>query len=228
MSERKKHTEFGMINYLLSEASKSNKLSKMIIFDVGGNIGEYSKKIETNLIKEKNIKNCNIYEYGLGNIKEKMTFWQHDQHVKSSFKKVNENHFERRPVYEIKGIEVEIETLDNFAQKHKINHINFLKIDTQGFNSKVLEGAKELINNQAIDFIYTECILGDKYANPEKLYDFEKILHKNYDLYGIDTGTYYLEVVSRRFFPGLNLDLFYVSKRFLANIPVTKPPLKKL
>lgn len=249
MSERKKHTEFGMINYLLSEASKSNKLSKMIIFDVGGNIGEYSKKIETNLIKEKkeyefyifepnlklinqikekNIKNCNIYEYGLGNIKEKITFWQHDQHVKSSFKKVNENHFERRPVYEIKGIEVEIETLDNFAQKHKINHINFLKIDTQGFNSKVLEGAKELINNQAIDFIYTECILGDKYANPEKLYDFEKILHKNYDLYGIDTGTYYLEVVSRRFFPGLNLDLFYVSKRFLANIPVTKPPLKKL
>ena len=248
ISERKKHTEFGMINYLLNLASKSNKLSKLIIFDSGGNTWEYSKTIETNLIKEKkeyefyifepnlklinrikekNIKNCNIYEYGLGNIKEKKIFWQHDKHVKSSFVKINKNYFERRAEYGIKNIEAEIETLDNFAQKNRINHINFLKIDTQGFNSKVLEGAKELINNQAIDFIYTECTLGKKYENSETFYDFEKILHNNYDLYGIDTGTYYLEVVSRRFFPELNLDLFYVSKRFHAKIPDSKHPLKK-
>ena len=75
MSERKKHTEFGMINYLLSEASKSNKLSKLIIFDVGGNIGEYSKKIETNLIKEKKEDEFYIFEPNLkliNQIKEKI------------------------------------------------------------------------------------------------------------------------------------------------------------
>ncbi len=236
MKERNKHTTFGIINHLLNIITKSGKYSHLTIFDIGGNVGEFSKELETHLIKEKNeykffifepnpnlikeikqkkIKNSNIFNYGIGDKKEEKLFKIHDHHEKSSFLNIDKNYFKNEKKYNIYDFKCKIETLDSFSNENKIDHINFLKIDTQGYNAKVLEGAKNLIKNNAIDFIYTEITIGPKYELNETFFDFEKILNENYDLYGIDVGQYYLEVISRRSMDQLNLDLFYVNKKMI-------------
>ncbi|WP_371270960.1 FkbM family methyltransferase [Flavobacterium sp.] len=49
-----------------------------------------------------------------------------------------------------------VKTLDNYCLKNKIHKIDFLKIDTEGFEIHVLEGAATMIENQAIDRIQLE------------------------------------------------------------------------
>ncbi len=39
----------------------------------------------------------------------------------------------------------EITTIDNFVLKHKLPHVDFIKIDTEGYEAKILRGAKETI-----------------------------------------------------------------------------------
>ena len=233
MKERKKHSTFGIISHLLNIIIKSGKFSRLRIIDVGGNNGEFSKKVEKILIKErkdyeffifepnhhlikeieqKRIQNSKIFNYGVGDKKEEKNFNMHDSHEKSSFLNVDKSYFLNHKKYNISNFSSKIETLDDFSKENKIDHINFLKIDTQGYNAKVLQGAKNLIKNDAIDFIYTEIILGPKYEIRETFYDFEKILKENYDLYGLDVGKYYIEVLSRRSDNHLSLDLFYVNK----------------
>ena len=47
----------------------------------------------------------------------------------------------------VKKIKVKVITLYDFMNKHKIKHINFLHIDTQGHDLNVLKGLKKNINN---------------------------------------------------------------------------------
>lgn len=47
--------------------------------------------------------------------------------------------------------EVNITTLDAWALETGIEHIDFLKIDVEGYDLAVLEGAKSLLSSQAID-----------------------------------------------------------------------------
>ncbi len=40
-----------------------------------------------------------------------------------------------------------VKTLDNYCKEHDIKKIDFLKVDTEGYDSKVLMGAKEMLKN---------------------------------------------------------------------------------
>ena len=50
--------------------------------------------------------------------------------------------------------DIKISTLDNYCANNKINTIDLLKIDTQGYEDKVLEGAKNTIKNNKINNFY--------------------------------------------------------------------------
>jgi len=55
------------------------------------------------------------------------------------------------------GVEkVTADTLDRFADKHGLKKINFVKIDVEGFEKDVLEGAKKLLKAGAIDCLSFE------------------------------------------------------------------------
>lgn len=54
-------------------------------------------------------------------------------------------------------ITVNVDTIDNFCKRENINHINLLKIDTEGFEVQVLEGAKNMLREGKIDYILAEC-----------------------------------------------------------------------
>ena len=51
---------------------------------------------------------------------------------------------------------VPVATLDAFCAKHRIDHISFLKIDTEGQDLEVLRGAAALLANMQIDLIEIE------------------------------------------------------------------------
>jgi len=50
---------------------------------------------------------------------------------------------------------VEVNTLNNIKKKYNIKHVNFLKVDTEGYDPWVLEGASDLLEDT--DFIIYEC-----------------------------------------------------------------------
>ncbi|MGH9383996.1 MAG: FkbM family methyltransferase [Vicinamibacterales bacterium] len=48
------------------------------------------------------------------------------------------------------------DTLDQFCADHQVSHIDVLKIDTEGHELQVLQGAKRMLAEARIGFIYTE------------------------------------------------------------------------
>jgi FkbM family methyltransferase len=58
---------------------------------------------------------------------------------------------------------VECQTIDDYCRQLRIRRINFLKIDVEGFELSVLQGAQEMLKRQHIDYICFEIS-----ANPLK------------------------------------------------------------
>lgn len=90
-------------------------------------------------------------------------------------------------------IEVEAVTLDEFCQQAGVPRIDLLKLDVQGAELKVLEGARSLLARQAVDLILAEIILAPLYVNQVKFhevcafldqhgYAFNGLYRPNFDL----------------------------------------------
>lgn len=100
------------------------------------------------LTKKSNIK---LFDVGLSNVSEEIQFYENSNNLgSSSFVK---EHMHKRE-YNEKILKVKIG--DEFIQKNNINNIDFIKIDVEGFESKVLSGLIQTIklNNPIVDFEY--------------------------------------------------------------------------
>ena len=51
---------------------------------------------------------------------------------------------------------VEIDTVDTFCERNRIDHISVSKIDTEGHDLSVMRGASGLFEKRAIDFVLFE------------------------------------------------------------------------
>ena len=83
---------------------------------------------------------------------------------------------------DLQKITVNALTLDAYARDHNIQHIDFLKIDTEGHELKVLEGAGDLIQNKrvtAIQFEFNEMNVISRVF----FKDFYSILSPGYKFY---------------------------------------------
>jgi len=79
---------------------------------------------------------------------------------------------------------IHLESLDNFCKDKGINHINFLKLDVEGHEYKVLQGAKDLIGKNSIDFIQFE-FGGANIDSRTYFQDFYYLLTPYYKIYRI-------------------------------------------
>ena len=79
-------------------------------------------------------------------------------------------------------------TLENLSLNN-INDVDILKIDTQGYEDKVLQGAQQLLKNEKIKMIQLELIFSEIYEKPLQIFDVEKFLiANNYKLFSISNG----------------------------------------
>jgi FkbM family methyltransferase len=167
------------------------------IFDVGANIGEsenyFSKcfpraniycfePIPSSFDRlKKNIMGHNSYcfNFGFGEISSVNEIFTYENPNLSSYNSINSSFFDN----EIKKKEqIELKTLSNFCSENNINHIDILKIDTEGFDLKVLLGAKELLEKGKISIIQVEASMSlrndfhiyfEEFIKLLKLYNFE-------------------------------------------------------
>jgi len=164
-------------DYLLEHLSK--KWNPKIIIDVGSNTDAYGYKFFSSATiyavepHPQTFKKLKIKFKGIGRIKKcnlamsnqngqaKLWDFAEESELKktqptsqlSSLNKdaINDIHGQKAQAFLVKKM-----TLDSFATKYKINKIDFLKIDTEGHELQVLQGAKKLLAAKKIDLIQFE------------------------------------------------------------------------
>lgn len=185
-----------------------------IIFDVGANQGQSIQRFKKIFpksiihafepIKEefdklqnefKNDSSIFLNNYALGNSLGENKFYIMASTGHSSFLKispntewlkirskefgVNENEYIK------KVVDVKINTINNYCNNNNILKIDILKLDTQGFEEKILAGASEIIPR--IKLIETELMFDNVYEKRLNFYDIEKhILKHNFRLLAIE------------------------------------------
>ena len=235
----KYRSKFNLENTFNRLIKKLDSGQKFIVFDVGGNIGEFSK-FYIKLFKHNEIKNYDIHyfepntslleiakkdissnkvifnNFGLGEKDQTLDFYIHELHTKSSFVDIHTNFFDvNKKNYKINKIKKQITSIDNYIKQKNIPYIDILKIDTQAFNENVIAGSAKSLEDEIIKLIYTEISLGYQYKKKESFYNFEKFLIKNnYNLFGINTKFYDAQVISKFLYKHFALDIFYINNKY--------------
>lgn len=108
--------------------------------------------------------------------------------------------------YTIERTEVEVTTVDEYCKRVGLERIDFLKVDTQGFEREVLEGAKVMLSKAAIEVVQVEMIFSNVYEKVNNITDIEAFLVPNgYKLFGASRSGNMLENYI------FETDLIYVS-----------------
>jgi len=210
-----------------------------IIFDVGGNKGQsiekYLKMFEKPIIhsfepiktefdymcsKFKNNKNIFLNNFALGDKIEEKEFNVTAKTGNSSFNKINlgtdwlklrsKQYNTSEEGYVTSVQKVNVIKLDDYCKDKNINVIDLVKIDTQGYEDKVLEGSLNSIKQNKIKAIVTEIMFDNVYDKYFSFSDLEKyIIPYNFRMVGIQLG-------NNNLFSSLNFsaDVYYFNKNF--------------
>ena len=120
-------------------------------------------------IKLNNLENVYLNNYALGDKKELVTLKDTIDPGMASI--VVDN---RQKDKNLKYETIRSDTLEAYILKKNISKINFIKIDTEGYDYKILEGSENLLKKSLIDYLIVEYI--DKSAESKKVI---KILKNN-------------------------------------------------
>ena len=105
---------------------------------------------------------------------------------------------------------VDINTLDNYVLENNISNIDILKIDTQGYEDKVLLGCKNSLSKKIIKAVELEIIFDNTYDRYLTFSEIEKYLLPNYRFVGIKN-------YNQNLFEGINFfaEVLYINKKLL-------------
>ena len=93
--------------------------------------------------------------------------------------------------YDYKTINVPTVTLDHYCQEININKIDILKLDVQGFELTVLQGAEILLQEGKVTMIYSEVTFAETYMYQTRFIDLVSYLNKfNYEIWDIGSFLY--------------------------------------
>jgi len=169
-----------------------------VIFDVGCNEGNYiapfvssdknihcfepvPKTFERLNERFKKYENVKVNKLGLSNSQTSTFIYDYATGDGSSHASLFEENINYGKDLPVSKIEVNLETLDNYIEVNNIAEIDLLKIDTEGNEIFVLQGAKESLNSKKIKILQFEFSYLNKSAG-SFFKDFFDILD-GYNLY---------------------------------------------
>ena len=114
--------------------------------------------------------NVNTFELAISNENGFMDFFVNKSKATNSLlsSKITNSFIDDHSKFE-KKIKVETKMLDTFLAENSISRIDILKMDVQGGELKILEGAKDSLQKKIIKIIYTEIWFIEGY-NDQPLY----------------------------------------------------------
>ncbi|SHM51644.1 methyltransferase, FkbM family [Mucilaginibacter sp. OK098] len=118
-------------------------------------------------------------------------------------------------------IEVETSTLDSELSRLQLKHLDYLKIDTEGFDLKILKGAMDAITHHKIGFIQFEYNYVWTMTGSTLLSAYELLEGCGYKVYLIKPDGLYTYDVRKN-------GEFFAFSNFLAISPSNTLPLKRI
>jgi FkbM family methyltransferase len=186
-------------DWFLNSLSDVFKKDKIILFDVGANVGNYAHMMK------RAVPGAEIYSFephpvtfqqlrdrakdngifainsACGDMDGIIKLYDYKDIEYSCHASIYEEVFDEIHKADSIGYNVEIVKIDTFCRGKNIDHIDLLKIDTEGHELKVLQGAIDLIKNNAIDLVQLE--FNEMNVVSRSFFkDFVDILH-NYTFY---------------------------------------------
>lgn len=216
-----------------------------IIFDVGahnGNSIERYLEIFSNPIihsfepnptafeemkkKYSKFSNIKLNNFALGDKNEIKTFNIFAKNDTSSFLKLNDSEWVnvrgkqlgiKKNKFLKSKLNTKVQTLDEYMTHNKIDKIDILKLDTQGYEKKILDGAKKNLGKNKIKIIETEIILDDVYNEYLTFTDIEENLIKNnYRLIALEDMNFTNLIEGYMFaFNAIYLDKNFLEKKII-------------
>ena len=220
-----------LVTYIFSNLSKENifiknffRKKKITLVDVGANLGGYTSLIQKNLnvdqihifepskvcvkyLKKKfNEKKIYINNKALSNLNKIHTFYENEVLSQSSLynkkNKFNSN-LKNTDIYKVKCL-----TLDGYCNDRGKNFtIDILKIDAEGEDLKILQGATKMLKNKKIKLIKIEL-----------LNSFNSLKNKsniNEIIFFLNKYNYYLSTITKTKFVKeklLMMDVYFSNK----------------
>lgn len=183
------------------------KIKDPVVFDVGANVGRYSDdvllvspkskiyafephpKIFSELTKKANFQK---YNKAIGDQSKQIKLYDYDSKDGSAHASLYRSAIETLRNEDVVFHLVDMITLDDFCSKHQIDHIDLLKLDTEGHELQCLLGAKKILQEgriKAIQFEFNEMNIVSK----STFKDFWDLL-KGFKFYRLLPGGRFLEI----------------------------------
>jgi FkbM family methyltransferase len=195
-------TTSGERHFLKNMLPELLKTEAPVLFDVGANTGSYSEQLHkyfpsatihaiephpVNFAKlsEKVGSFAQCHNCGLGDTKGSFVLYDRASNDGSTHASLHEKVFIQTSTETVKHT-IAVNTLDEIAKENGIDHVDFLKIDTEGHEFAVLQGARQLLSDGKVSVIQFE-FGGCHCFSRHFIYDFKELL-PNHDLYRLLPG----------------------------------------
>ena len=177
-----------------------------VVFDVGANVGVYALDLYENS-KDMNIENIQIHCFepakatfqrlsdncsaiygiklnnmGISDSKVESTLYYDEE--TSGMASLFDRQLEYYGVELYKKEQVTLDTIDNYCEEQKIDHISFLKMDIEGNELNALKGAESMIRGGKIDAIQFE-FGGCNIDSRVFFRDFWNLLHNEFKIHRV-------------------------------------------
>lgn len=186
--------DYEEMTYLLEHLKKES-----IFIDIGANIGDYSL-IASSIITKRTIHTFEPFQSVLMRLKENIVLNNIDNiavHEEVVSDKDGYEYFDFESESEVNHItytktkassRLKCIKLDTFAKSEKLEFIDFLKIDVEGAEMKVLKGARHLLKEQKIKTMLLELNKNNQVFGTNNLEIINYLRRLGYKMYQIKKG----------------------------------------
>lgn len=179
---------------------KVAKVPNIVVFDVGAHVGNYTTALNKifgdkakifsfepakesfQILLPKVVDLKNVHPFNIGFSDRESTELLYAEWISSGLASLYKRKLDHFGIYMNRMEEVQLSTIDSFCQANNIDKIHFLKLDTEGHEQKILEGALKMINENRIDYIQFE-FGGCNIDSKTYFRDFYNYLAQHYRIY---------------------------------------------